>query len=918
MGKFRTTSSSLFNNNSNNQVPDWMANLTENLEMKDRKVEYVTEQPKGAFAQSQTVYRPEGDASLRKVAHNYHETKLIADSKIELAKFLTGKYYRVKNAYAGTNQVSLDVIVDGVPSQFQFTYEVRNGKLATASTFFGNDGDYPFSKAGFEECLYDIKSNKTKAPKVVEAVGKTFLINREEIVRRFNGSLRQATDRINQLLSEGVIVGAGSNAYASFNDVDQLFPQMQKEAAEERMAEFHQVPNQEHVAPNEYRSSNVLSIEASKILSQHFNDFVVNNSVRDGNELLVKATVLNNSNVRNTVDFSFNIEAEKITTVKVAEVNDKRMSLSQLKDYLNDGGDILSQYSKHHKVASKKMYDNIVFTRKDVKERLAKVITSSKIERVIDSWVARNLVTPINSTTFTTGHTFEELLSKTKVAKVLTAEEVEQIESFEKHFGEGLGIERDEKEILERVRESNQIDSSDDLKLASLQNTLSKQFKNFTISSFRKEALVYKADLNFVSSGVRNKVSITVDFNDKFPMVTASVSNKEVTLDKLAQAFERSSLLNAYLTNSKGNLVANRSILNVDVVARKLASIVGENEVENVIKSWLNNNLLVNLGENKYASEHSFEELLQLSNVTAISESELSNRIAKQKRDRGMEVRSNHVNDTGTREAEENWSPERMTIHAAQKISSMFKDYELLNVELSDSSYVVEARIVNPLNGLKNKLSFNFSMNNGLPKELVSVANDQDEVKPEEIISLLETKDEAVQQFATLNSVSKRSYNNVINRNRLENQLKTVASAEHVTNLINYLVESNIITSISSNEFASNKSMSEIVAHLSQQAKTNVEEGKEQLGLSGRNEHKLDLRGQHVQDTDNRVLEAKELALSPQMKNVQAKLEKAVLVAEKAKKITTNKSTLLRVALSEAKTEKDLDAVTKELRKYLK
>lgn len=917
MGKFRTTSSSLFNKSNNNQVPDWMVNLTENLEIKDKKVEFAPEQPKGAFAQMQSVYRPEGDASLRKVAHSYHETKLIADSKIELAKFLTGKYYKVKNAYAGTSGVTLEVHIDGVASQFQFPYEVRNGKLATASLFFGNEGEYPFSKAGFEECLLDIKTNKTKTPKVVEAVGKTFLINREEIVRRFNGSLRQATDRINELLGNGVIVGAGSNVYASFHDVDQLFPQMEKEAAEERMAEFHQVPNQEHVAPNEYRAANVLSIDASKILSKHFSDFIINASTRDGNELLVKATVLNNSNIRSTVDFSFGIEAEKVTDVKVAEVNDKRMSLSQLIDYLNEGNDVLSQYSKHHKVASKKIYDNIVFTRKDVKERLGKVIAASKVDRVIDSWVAKSLVTPINSTTFTTSHTFEELLAKTKVAKVLTAEEISEIQSYERYFGEGLNVERDEKEILERVREATDAEISDETKLASLQNTLSRQFRNFTISNFRKEASIYKADLLFVNDGVRNRVEVTANFEDRSPIVTALISNRQITIDKLAQAFERSPLLNAYLTNSNSNLVAQRAVMNIDSISRKLASIVGENEVENVIKSWLNNNLLINLGENKYASEHSFEELLQLSNVAAISESELSQRIAKQKRDRGMEVRSNHLTDTGVREAEESWSPERMTIHASQKIGSMFKDYELTNVTLSDNSYTIEARIVNPINGLKNKLKFTFSMVNGLPKELSSVANDTQTVKPEEIINLLETTDEAVKQFANLNSVSQRSYSNIINRSRLESQLKTVASAENVSNLVNFLVESKILNSISANEFTSDKSMSEIVAYLSQQAKTNVEEGKEQLGLSGRNEHRLDLRGQHVTDTDTRALEAKELKLSPQMEKVQANLEKAVIIAEKAKKITANKSALLKAALSEAKSEKDLDAVTKELRKYL-
>lgn len=917
-GKFTTTNSNLFNNNNKNQVPDWMSNLTENLKMKDHHVELETEKPRGAFASSMPVYRPDGDASLRPMEQSYSETKLVADSKVQLARFLTGKYYRIKNAHAGINNVTLDVSFDGVGAQFQFPFEVKNSKLKQASSFFVNEGEYPFSKPGLEESLLDIKNNKTKAPKVVEAVGKVFVINREEIVRRFNGSLRQATDRINSLLNEGVIVGADSNRYATHYDVDQLFPQMTKEAAEERMAEFHFAPNQEHIATNEYKHANVLSVEASKILRENFADFAIKSSSRTQDELVVKAAVLNASNnVRSEIDFTFSIIDEKVAGVKLASVGNKVMNFNDLISNLNSTTNTLSQWQKVAGSNGKRLYDKAVFNTSDVKERLNKVINASKIERVIDSWVAKGLVNQINSNTFTTELSFEDLLSKTVVANVLSDDEVAEIEAYQRHFGDGLDFQRDEKEVLKRVREASDAEVSNQFRLNHLQSTLAKQFKNFQITAFKNDGNdSYSASLTFTHNGVRNGVNVVADFSDGLSVI-ASVDGKNYTIDRLAEAFEKSPILAAYLSDGKSASTVNSIVFDMDSVRRTLANLASSGEIDKAIDTWLNYNLIVNVGENRYASKHSFEELLQISNITAISESELSNRIARQKRDRGMEVTSAHVNNTGERQLEETWSPERMSLHASSKIGSMFRQYELLDVSLSDDSYTVTARVVNPKNGLKQKLDFKFAMVNGLPKELAKVANDKGEVVASQVDSVLNDGDEAVKQFIEANKFDGANYRNVINRGRLENQLKTIANASDVAGIVNHLVEANILKAIGLDEFASESTMPEIVAYLSSQAKTNVEAAKDQRTLANRDEHKLDLTGQHLKDTDNRALEAKETELSPQMMKVRDKLSQVVLMAQKAKKITANKSNQLQTLLSTAKTEKELDSVSKELNRYI-
>lgn len=921
--KFNTTSSVLFNKENSAKIPEWMENIADNLMIKDKHLDIDFGKPVGSFAENKKVNRKEGDASLRKIAYSYDENKLVVESKIQLAKFLSGKYYNVKNVRTGANSVTLEVIIDGVPSLFEFPFEVQYGKLKTASTFFANNGEYPFSKAGLMECLEDIKNNRTKTPKVVEAVGKTYLINREEIIRRFNGSLRQATDRINELLEKGIIVGAGSNTYASYYDIDQLFPQMEKEAAEPKLPEFHYVPNKEHVEANPIKSANVLTIEASKILSQYFKDFVINNSVRDGDELLVKATVLaDKTNVRQTVDFSFNIEKERVTGIKVAEINDKRMSISQLLDYLNHSNNILEQYSSFNQIKSNKMYDSIVFTKRDVKEKLNKVISASKVDKLIESWVAKKLISPINSTTFATKYSFEELLSKTVVAKLLSDEEIEKIKAYQQHFGEGLEINRDEKAILDKVREASDAVTSDEIKLANLQNKLTTQFRNFSISDFNpldSDRQIYKANLNFVHNGVRNKVEILAEFNSQnVSKIIAKINGKEIPIEKLVQAFKNSPLLSAYLNNNNNkNLVASKIILTKDLMRRKLANVVSANEIDEVINYWLNNNLLENIGENKYASKHSFEELLEMSNFMPISEKELANRIEKQRRDKMLEIKSSHIKDTGSRQVEETWSSERMAIYASQQIGSMFKDYELLDANLTDEHYEVTARIVNPIDGLKKKLKFTFAMVNGVPKDLVKLSDGKIEVEPQEILSLLETKDDAVKQYVQINKAAKRNYKNIISKNQLESKLAIVMNKEDISSTIDYLVDNNVITKINSQEFASDKSITEIINYLSSHSKVDLESGKYQLKQAIRDEHKIDLRGQHVIETDTRPLERKEEQLSPQMKKLQSKIKQTIITAQKAKKITENKSLKLQEQLELAKTANDLEQVFKELKKYL-
>ena len=293
--KFNTTNISLYTNNNKESIPDWMKGM--NTDVKEIEKIDLDIKAKPAFSEKTTINRQTSDGSIREMTASVNETKAKLDSKIELSKFLTGRFFKSTEKVIG-NKVVIATTIQSIPASFNFPYEVVNGKIKQCKTFNvdfdGNNYEYPFSKAAFEECLADIKNNKPKMSKVAENVGQYSIINREEIIRRYNGKLREATDKINELIAEGLLVGVSSNSYGSFYDLDQLIPQEEKEKGLDKQGEFEFVQNKEHVEANPYKQASVLAIESSKFLSEIFKDFNIIKSNRDNNELLVSANVLTN------------------------------------------------------------------------------------------------------------------------------------------------------------------------------------------------------------------------------------------------------------------------------------------------------------------------------------------------------------------------------------------------------------------------------------------------------------------------------------------------------------------------------------------------------------------------------------------------------------------------------------------------
>lgn len=1115
MSKFYTTSSSLFTNKNETQIPDWLESLSVmeiNTNKKNLNLEF---EKRGSFQDKTVVKRPLVEAAPRQLENNINDKVFEINAKIDLSKFLIGKYYKTNTRIAG-NKLYLDTVVDDLQANFSFIYENKNNKIVKSSTFLINEVEYPFSQAGFKEALVDLKTGNVKQTQhKIASSNKTYIINREDIVRRYNNSLRLATDAINEQLREGNIVGVGSNAYASYINPDELFPYMEKEKPQEVSGSFDFVKNKEHVASKEVKSARKLSIDASKILSNIFVDFIINSNIRDNNELLVNATILNSKNgKRYNINFNFDIDNEKLSKLKLAEIDDKRMSIKQLLDYLNmDKNNLINKYL-NKSVVTNKIYNGYIFSERDIKNKLNSIVSADNISKIIETWINSGSIKPINSTTFTSDKSFEELLDLI-VIEILSDEEIQNIQNYKKHFGDGLDINRIEEKDT-GVRYEQDIEANKEYKLFKINSLLSKKLKNYYVVNFDNDNNSVEICLN--SSGIRHNIKLNAKFNNrKLLKVNAIINDKEVPLSKLTSAFSYNKVLNNYLRNNKSNdysssileskknlllrlsnLVKNPeetlndwedkkyltkisdtvytskysfeelllntnskvlseedieqiaeakkhfgktivschikdndtremtvnaneqnilylcnnfidkhfnnfkpvkfnlssdkltvnyminlfdelsgissdidltlkinngvitdcySIINEECISldnikksfaindilskylqfnngkkvnsstiiskkgllSKLSKITNatEDEINAVINQWNNLGKIQYLDSNTIASKLTLEQLISMSNIKPLSDDEITRRLDKSRRDKLLSIKSNHIKNNDTRVLEDTWSAEQQTLHVKSEIGSMFKDFDIINVEMDDDNYKVTARVVNPITGLKKCLMFNFDTENNTKLGKISVVSDGEiETDTKNIISLLKCKDNVVNKFISLNNVKDANCKKIISKNNLKSRLVGIIDFKEYDNILLYLNENEIIKSLDNNNFISEYSITEILQYLDKNQKIDIEDAENKLNTYGK-DIVVDTDVEHVKDCDSRKLEKKEEKLSPAMINAANKIEKIINGSFNSNKITIRKKEELLAELKTAKNPNNIEAIWRKLKIYL-
>lgn len=1114
MSKFQTIDPALIYNKKDDSVmPEWMKSLGDTINNQPKSKIDLQFDKRGAFADSACINRTELNATPRDIIADGNHDRLIIESKIELAKFLKGKYYKTAARIAG-NKIYMDTTIDGLQAAFTFEYNYENGKIHQGSTFVINDSEYPFSRAGFVESLSDLKSGSLKkSTNKIASTRQTFVINREEIVRRYNGHLRQATEAINKNLSDGIIVGVGSNSYASYYNPDELFPQVEKEKPQLPDGSFDFVNNAEHVATNEYKSAKKLSFEASKIMSGLFSDYYINNSQRDNNELLINATVLNSDNIRHTINFNFSIENEKVASLRLAEINDERMTIPQLMDKLKMHNNLVNDYLKTA-VASNRIHKGIILTNRDIKEKLSSFVNSNKINDIVSGWISTGSINPLGNSTYVSNYTLPELLGMI-TCESLSNEERQTIIEYKKSFGSGMDFDRIEQDDTE-LRELDGLELTSELKLLKINSELSKSFKNYQITGFKNDII----NTQFIKDGVRNNIKLIAKFNGrKLEKLNAIINNNEININQLAKAFKVNPLLNNYLqtataNNSSTHIISSETnllnrlakltsepeivlsewkskylqnigsniytsqysfeellnkttakllsdydrqqiliaqqhfgnafdrideddtgirdmesrvnnetllyeankilsenfanyspkyfehisstdnnnvakykvalfddttglstdldfvfwyngnkptlckaiindqeleisnikkafamnealsrylqtntgkkfnapmVITKNDLFRKISSITNaaNNEIENIISKWQQFGKVHQLNENTYASKCSLEQLIAMSNIKPLSDDEITEKLNKSRRDKYLSLTSNYINDSDTRRPEDVWSNEKMALHGRATIGNMFADFDIIDAELNNSDYIITARIINPINGLKQSLSFKFDTFNGTKLgELECISNGEKSVSPNNILEILNSSDSALNKFISINSVVNKNYKNIISKSNLCKKLSGLINPSNYSNIVNKLIEASILNPIDGFNYASENSLPEIIEYLSFNKMLDLKTA-ENLITQYSKDSVVNTNVPITMDSDSRKIEKPIETLSPKMIETAAKIKLLIKKANEDKKITNNKYTQLFSMLDVAKSSTDVDNVWRELKKYL-
>lgn len=792
-GMFSTTNPSLFTNNNKNNIPDWMSNLD--------KVEIAQKESLDIdFSHKNDLFeKVENVATPRELIASYNDAKKVVDANIQLAKFLPYKYFD-KGSIAIGNSINMKIALANIPGEFNFIYTIENGKIHNSNSFelSLNDeiAEYPFNKAGLKECLSDIKHNKVKSSKKVIAANPSF-ITLDEIIRRFNGSHRDALDAAKAFVQDGSIIGVNSNTYASIYNVDELFPQQDKEALEQT-PEFEFIDNKEHVATNEYSSAKVLSLEASKVLAEFFPDFNIDLTSRDNNELLISANIKTDKGVTEQASFCFGIENNKIASLKFSEFRNERLTIEQLLKNINSKSNLLEAYLANNPKTAKHIYRGIVLTSKEIHRRLASIVNKDIVNELISNWCERKLLTPVNNTTFTTTASFEDLLSNVNT-QILTKEEQLEIENYKKSFGTGF----DREDVQDTgTRSDKELQVSNEIRLASLYNYLSKYIKNFNIKTANDNI-----ELTFnAKNGLQKVCSLNVTYDDNnVKNVIAVINNVELSIDSLTKKLETRDILKAYIQDNKNYVVA-KSIISSSKLKNILSDLIADKDIINAIKYLEKENMIKDIGNNNYASYTNINMMLNELPFDYIKEIK-EDKLNKQARLQNMIDRED-VQDTGNRKADLSVNEIQSLNLANTYLSKHFASFKHRSHKLNNNELEYTISLFDDKLGVNNCINLLLTFEKGR----VSTAN----IKTKDgIVSLNEAKqlfasNEVLKKYLQFNNSKRVNSSIIFSYKQAEDKLKNITA--NIKETISNWEKAGKISKLASNAFVSDYTFEELLA----------------------------------------------------------------------------------------------------------
>ncbi len=825
---FETIDNKVLTSTNKVDIPDWIDNIAFK-EKVDRQFDLDSD---ANIINQKHVIASRSDNNLafvREIKHSFDDKTLKNYAIIKLSSFLRKYRYSVNNTEINDNHIKFDVNFDQNPATYSFSFFTENGKIKNNKLFTaslnGVNNEYPFSEAGLSDSFEDAKNNfnKKESYQVKQSNKQFAVMTRYEIVKRCNNSLEKASELINKHLKEGNIVGVGSNEFASYYDMNFLFPDLRKQYQPQQKHIAEYVDNVGQSIENEHKTEERLALEASKIISNDFNLNQLISQNRRENEFIVNAEIVND-NIRKVIGFVFDIENEKLSLIKEIRDNDNVFSVDEYKTKKNK----IASYTKDH---SKLMKNKFIFSSLSLKDKLENVINENHINDLIAFWQSNKLINRIETNKFASKYSLNELLDKSDVS-FLNDKEIESIVSQKQRFGNNsrfyqLAVrDNDTRTKVALYEKQSKID-----KIASYIN---QYLNDFSLDLLSNEDI----NIVFVINEKPNNIYAKVKYeNDDIKDIICKIGNRFISINDSKNIFQKSKLLKSYLKDNNSSNHYN-IIISKSMIYNKLKDYLNISTIDDMIQYLLNEKELKHIESNKYASSKNFEQLINMCNKIPIDNLRKEN-LSMADKTSGLKFSRRNIEDNDTRNKELLSSLEDY----AYKVNSYINKY-------------VDKFIVN----LIDKYHANINL---CGKDVYAsiISNENNEI--EDIICDVNNKKISISKLKTALEKSKlldaylkdnketKHQGILISRKAFNEKLRNYISEKEISALISYLEDNKQIKRISSDKFVSNVSFDELIRDVKYIPNKNFEQ--KYLKLSDRTSgYEFDKR--HVLDNDNRKL----------------------------------------------------------------
>lgn len=812
----KTTSSSLFNNTPKVQIASWLDDLC-NVDVKEKENLELDFETKTLFDENKINVDNKQYNVSRELKNNIN---LEMEAKKELSKFLSNYKYRILNENNNDdNSITLELILEDYPYyKFIFNYGIDDG--LTKTNFIVKNGDteevFTYNKIGLNDALEFINTNKTKiVPMKIEAANKYSLMNKEEIVRRFNNKLRDAQNAIDKYLKDDVIMGVSSNTYASIYDMEYLFPKINNPIDIEKSEGVKFIKNVEHVAAKQYKSKEQLVTEAcNKFINDDIDiiDYDLSND-----ELTINYNKVLNGLTTKCVA-KFNVSNGKLDMIE---------NKSDIRNIENYNWDVINKFS-NDKLGTKKIYDI-----NDIKNKLKNVISASKIDDVIKNIFNNENCVPISNTKFATNMTFADLIKNIDADCNITIDELNEIKDYSKLNNSDI-IREDY--IENDIQDIRDINDSEEILLSKARKYISNIIKDIKFNDYIIEdnTITYNTSLFDEESGLHLNMSIVL-YNDgkNITKCAAKINDKLESMDKVKTAFLKNEVLNKYIVSNNKNKNSN-IIISYNQLINKLNKIanISQDNIDELITNWENNGVINKLSDKIFGSKYTIAELINRSNLKVLDDNKINFINEKSRISKDKIIKSCHIKDNDTREL----NYENSEVEFSNILEKINKICKINSYDFDKKNKIINANIVNPSN-INQNISFKYKDNN------IYAFVDDKEVNINNINDLYYTN-EPVELYNKYNKDNSNKL--VVSKKSIISKLNYLYKTETINEILKIAINNNLLKPINNNTFVTLGSIQDILYFV------NKDVDKENEEIS--DVRKLDIESKQIASDNSREL----------------------------------------------------------------